>query len=153
MPAFKRVIIAADRPYDVARFIVDYVRSKGYEVIPMGALKDGNPVPWPDAGYMAAKSLARGEADTAILMCYTGTGITIVANKIKGVWAAPCIDAQTAKLARLLNNANALTLSARLITEELAKEIIDAWFSIEEPDPLRADRFKRVKEIEEMEFK
>jgi ribose 5-phosphate isomerase B len=119
----------------------------------MGALKDGNPVPWPDAGYMAAKSLARGEADTAILMCYTGTGITIVANKVKGVWAAPCIDAQTAKLARLLNNANALTLSARLITEELAKEIVDAWFSIEEPDPSRADRFKRVREIEGMEFK
>jgi len=153
MPAFKRVIVAADRPYEVARFIVDYLRSKGYEVIPMGALKDGNPVPWPDAGYMAAKSLSRGEADTAILMCYTGTGITIVANKVKGVWAAPCIDAQTAKLARLLNNANALTLSARLITEELAKEIVEAWFSIEEPDPSRADRFKRIKEIEETEFK
>jgi ribose 5-phosphate isomerase B len=153
MLAFRRVIVAADRPYNVAKFIVDYVRSKGYEAIPMGALKDGNPIPWPDAGYIAAKSLARGEADTAILMCYTGTGITLVANKVKGVWAAPCVDAQTAKLARLLNNANALTLSARLITEELAKEIIDAWFSVEEPDLSRADRFKRVKEIEETEFR
>jgi len=153
MPAFRKVIVTADKPYDVAKFIVDYVRSKGCEVILMGALKNGNPVPWPDAGYMAAKSLARGEADTAIFICYTGTGVTIVANKVKGVWAAPCFDSQTAKLARLFNNANALTLSARLITEELAKEIIDAWLSVKEPDPSRVDRFKRVKEIEETEFK
>jgi len=153
MTAIKKVIIASDKPYPVAKFIVEYVRSKGYEVIPMGALKDGQPVPWPDAGYMSAKSLAKGEADTAILMCYTGTGITIAANKVKGVWAAPCVDAQTARLARLLNDANALTLSARLITEELAKEIVDAWLSVKEPDPSRASRFKRVREIEEAEFK
>jgi len=153
MPSIKKVIISSDRPYPVARFIVEYVKSKGYEVIPMGALKEGQQVPWPDAGYTAAKSLANREADFAILMCYTGTGITIVANKVKGVWAAPCVDAQTAKLARFLNNANALTLSARLITEDLAKEIIDAWFSVEEADPKRASRFKRVREIEETEFK
>lgn len=153
MPSIKRVIISSDRPYPVAKFIAEYLRSKGYEVIPMGALKDGNPIPWPDAGYVGAKSLAKGEADTAILMCYTGTGITITANKVKGVRAAPCMDAQTAKLARLLNDANVLTLSARLITEELAKEIVDAWLSVEEPDQSRADRFKRLREIEEAEFK
>lgn len=150
---FKKIIVTADREYPVAKFIVSYLRSKGYEVIPMGALKDGTPVPWPDAGYIAAKSLAKGEADTAIMMCYTGTGITIAANKVKGVRAAPCSDAQTARLARLLNDANALTLSARLITEDLAKEIIDAWLSVEGPDQSRADRFKRIKEIEELEFK
>ncbi|MDW8034798.1 MAG: RpiB/LacA/LacB family sugar-phosphate isomerase [Nitrososphaerota archaeon] len=88
-----------------------------------------------------------------MLMCFTGTGITIVANKVKGVRAAPCPDAQTAKLARLFNDANALTLSARIIIDELAKEIIDAWFSIESPDPSRASRFERVKQIEQDEFK
>jgi len=149
----KRIIVTADRDYPVAKFIVEYLRSKGYEVILMGALKDGRPIPWPDAGYLAAKSLARGEADTAVMMCYTGTGITIVANKVKGVRAAPCVDAQTARLARLLNDANALTFGARLITEDLAKEILDAWLSVEEPDQSRADRFKRVKEIEDAEFK
>lgn len=151
--AFKKVIVGADRPYTVAKFIVEYVKSKGYDIIPIGALVDGNPVPWPDVAYEGAKNLAAGKADTAILMCFTGTGVTIVANKVKGIRAASCPDAQTARLARLLNDANALTLSARLITEELAKEIIDAWFSIESPDPSRANRFERVKQIEINEFK
>ena len=150
---FRKVVVGADRPYLVAKFILDYLRNKGYEVIPEGALKDGNPVPWPEVAYSSAKNLVEGKAETAVIMCYTGTGVTIVANKVKGVWAAPCLDAQTAKLARLLNNANVLTLSARLITEELAKEIIDAWFSVEAPDPSRANRFEKVKEIENIEFK
>lgn len=148
----KRVAVGSDRPYSVAKFILEYVRSKGCEVMPVGALANDAPVPWPDAAYQVAKLVARGEANMGIIMCFTGTGVTIVANKVKGVWAAPCPDAQTAKLARLLNNANVLTLSARLVTEELAKEIIDAWFSVEEPDKSRADRFKRVKEIEDAEF-
>jgi len=88
-----------------------------------------------------------------VLICFTGTGITIAANKVKGVRAALCLDPETARLARLLNDANVLTLSARLITEYLAKEILDAWFSVKEPDYSRADRFKRLEEIEETEFK
>ncbi len=150
---FRKAIVGADRPYPVAKFILEYLKDKGYEVIPAGALVEGNPVPWPDVAYSTAKSVAEGRADTAILMCYTGTGVTIVANKVKGVLAAPCLDAETARLARLLNNANVLTLSARLVTEELAKEIINAWFSIESPDPSRADRFEKVKQIEQNEFK
>lgn len=150
---FKKVIVGADRPYSSAKFIVQYLKSKGYEVIPIGALVDGNPVPWPDVAYEGAKSLSEGKADPAVLMCFTGTGVTIVANKVKGVRAAPCPDAQTAKLARLLNDANVLTLSARLTTEELAKEIIDAWFSVEKPDLTRIDRFEKVKRLEELEFK
>ena len=149
----KKVIVASDKPYPVAMKICEYLRSKGIEIICMGALKDGKPVPWPIAGYEAAKSLAKGLADTAILMCYTGTGITIVSNKVKRVWAAPCLDPETAKLARLLNNANALTLSARLVTENLAKEIIDAWFSVEKPDASRINRFQMLKKIEDSEFK
>ena len=150
---FKKVMMGADRPYPVAKFIMEYVKSKGYEVIPKGALLDDNPVPWPDVAYEVAKNLVAGKADTAILMCYTGTGVTIVANKVKGIRAALCPDAQTARLARLLNDANVLTLGARLITEDLAKEIVDAWFSIESPDPSRVSRFERVKQIEMEEFK
>jgi len=151
--SFKRIIVGADRPYPSAKFILEYLKSKGYEVVPIGALVDGNPVPWPDVAYESAKGISAGKADSAVLMCYTGTGVTIVANKVKGVWAAPCPDAQTAKLARLLNNANVLTLSARLITEELAKEIVDAWLSVEKPDSTRADRFEKIKRFEEIEFK
>ncbi len=150
---FKKFIVGSDRPYPAAKFILEYLKSKGYEVTPIGALVDGNPVPWPDVAYEGAKSLSEGKVDSAVLMCYTGTGVSIVANKVKGVRAAPCPDAQTAKLARLLNDANALTLSARLTTEELAKEIIDAWLSIEQPDPTRADRFEKIRKIEDKEFK
>jgi len=148
-----RVIISSDKPYTVAKFIVNELMSKGYKVLVDGALKEGNPVPWPDAAYFAVKRLVKGEADTAVLICFTGTGITIAANKVKGIRAALCLDPETARLARLLNNANVLTLSARLITEYLAKEIIDTWFSVKEPDHSRADRFKRLEEIEKAEFK
>ena len=151
-PAIK-VIVSSDKPYAVANFIVNELASRGYKVLVDGALKDGKPVPWPDAAYSATKRLVNGEADTAVLICFTGTGITIAANKVKGVRAALCLDPETARLARLLNNANVLTLSARLITEYLAKEILDAWLSVKEPDYSRADRFKRLEEIEETEFK
>lgn len=152
LPA-RKVIVSSDKPYAVANFIVDELKSRGYEVFVDGALKDGKPVPWPDAAYFAVKRLVKGEADTAVLVCFTGTGVTMTANKVKGVRAALCLDPETARLARLLNNANVLTLSARLTTEYLAKEIIDAWFSVKEPDRSRADRFKRLEEIEKIEFK
>ena len=148
-----KVIVSSDKPYAVANFIVNELASRGYKVLVDGALKDGKPVPGSDAAYSATKRLMQGEADTAVLICFTGTGITIAANKVKGVRAALCLDPETARLSRLLNDANVLTLSARLITEYLAKEILDAWFSVKEPDYSRADRFKRLEEIEETEFK
>jgi ribose 5-phosphate isomerase B len=93
--------------------------------------------------------VAEGEADWGILVCYTGTGVSIASNKIRGVRAALCVDAQTARGARLWNDANILAMSGRLTTPELAREIIDAWLSVEKPDESERENIERLKRLDE----
>jgi ribose 5-phosphate isomerase B len=143
-----RVVVGSDEPYPVAKFVVEYLRSKGFEVEPAGALREGKPVPWPDVGFEVGERVARGEAAFGVVICYTGTGVSIAANKVKGVRAALCFDAQTARGARLWNNANVLAMSARLTTEEVAKEIIDAWLSVREPDPGERENIEKISAYE-----
>lgn len=139
-----KIVVGSDEPYPVAKFVAEYLKSKGFEVEELGALKEGKPVPWPDVGIKVGERVARGEALFGILICYTGTGVSIAANKVKGVRAALCFDAQTAKGARLWNDANVLALSARLTTEEVAKEILEAWLSVREPDPSEKANIEKV---------
>ncbi len=136
--------MGSDELYPLARFVVEYLKSKGFEVEELGALKEGKPVPWPDVGFGVGEKVARGEAAFGVVICYTGTGVSIAANKVKGVRAALCFDAQTARGARLWNDANVLALSARLTTEEVAREIVDAWLSVREPDPSEKGNIERV---------
>lgn len=143
-----KVAVGSDDNYGVAKFIVKYLKSKGFEVVTVGSLKTGKPFPWPDVGFEVGKLVASKAVDFGIVICYTGTGVSIAANKVKGVRAALCFDAQTAKGARLWNDANILALSARLTTEEVAKEIIDTWLSINKPDPEEVPNINKVKEFE-----
>jgi len=139
-----KVVVGSDELYPISKFVVEYLKSKGFEVEARGALKEGEPVPWPDVGFEVGERVARGEAAFGVVICYTGTGVSIAANKVSGVRAALCFDAQTAKGARLWNDANVLALSARLTTEEVAKEIIDAWLSVREPDPSEKRNIEKV---------
>ena len=86
-------------------------------------------VAWPHVARHVAEAVAAGAADEGILFCWTGTGVTIAANKVPGIRAALCSDAETARGARLWNNANVLCLSLRRTSEVIAREILDAWFS------------------------
>jgi ribose 5-phosphate isomerase B len=86
-------------------------------------------VPWPEVAACVAHDVADGVADEGILFCWTGTGVSIAANKVPGIRAALCGDAETARGARLWNDANLLCLSLRTTTEALAQEIIKAWFT------------------------
>jgi len=144
-----KVVVGSDELYPLARFVVEYLRSKGFEVEELGALREGKPVPWPDVGFEVGERVARGEAAFGVVVCYTGTGVSIAANKVKGVRAALCFDAQTARGAKLWNDANVLALSARLTTEEVAKEIIDAWLSVWEPDPSEKGNIEKVAAYEQ----
>jgi len=144
-----RIAIGSDDTYGVAKFIYKYLKKKGFEVIPVGALKTGKPEPWPKVGFEVGKLVAKGKADMGIVICYTGTGVSIAANKVKGVRAALVTDAKNAEGARLWNDANVLALSARLTTEELAKEIIEAWFKVEKPDPSEKENIELLKKIDE----
>ncbi|MEM4435183.1 MAG: RpiB/LacA/LacB family sugar-phosphate isomerase, partial [Sulfolobales archaeon] len=110
--------------------------------------KTGKPEPWPDVAYSVATTVAKGEADWGVLVCYTGTGVSIVANKVYGIRAALCNDPQTARGARLWNDANVLAMSGRLVTEIMAREILEAWLSIESPDVTELPNIEKLKEID-----
>ncbi|MCC6025297.1 MAG: RpiB/LacA/LacB family sugar-phosphate isomerase, partial [Desulfurococcaceae archaeon] len=110
--------------------------------------KTGKPEPWPDVALEVALTVSRGEADFGVLVCYTGTGVSIVANKVPGVRAALCNDPETARGARLWNDANVLAMSGRLVTSIMAREIIDAWLSVESPDSSEERNIAKLKEID-----
>lgn len=143
-----RFIVGSDDLYNCALEAVDYLRKKGHVVEVAGALKTNKPEPWPDVAKEVASRVANGEFDYGIVVCYTGTGVSIVANKIRGVRAALCNDPETARGARLWNNANVLAMSGRLVTNILAREIIDAWLSVTHPDPSEVANIQKIEEIE-----
>ncbi len=144
-----RIAIGSDYTYNIAKFVYEYLKKKGYELIPVGALKTGKLEPWPKVGFEVGKLVAEGKADMGIVICYTGTGVSIAANKVKGVRAALVTDAKNAEGARLWNDANVLAISARLTSEEVAKEILEAWFKVKEPDPSEKENIEILKKLDE----
>jgi len=120
--------VASDERTGVAEAVVEEVRRRGHEPLPHGALADGERDDWAWASEAAARDCAEGRADQAIVCCWTGTGASIAANKVGGVRAALCLDAQTADGARKWNDANALAISLRATSEAELSEILDAWF-------------------------
>ncbi|MEM1695917.1 MAG: RpiB/LacA/LacB family sugar-phosphate isomerase [Desulfurococcaceae archaeon] len=143
-----KVIVGSDDIYACAKEAFEYLRQKGFEVVPAGALRSGKLEPWPDVALEVAEAVSRGDVDFGVLVCYTGTGVSIVANKVPGVRAALCNDAETARGARLWNNANVLVMSGRLVTNIVAREIIDAWLSVKEPDPSELRNIEKLEEID-----
>ena len=117
------------------------LRRRGHELLPAGPLAESPPAEeaaptpaagsehlWPGVARAVAEAVASGAADEGLLFCWTGTGVSMAANKVPGIRAALCADAATARGARLWNNANVLCLSLRLTTAAGAAEILDAWF-------------------------
>ena len=124
-----RISVSSDMDEPVARALVDELRERGHEVVPHGALRPGADPQWAVCSEAAAREVASGTADQAVVCCWTGTGASIAANKVPGVRAALCADAYTADGARRWNDANVLALSLRLTSGPLLKEILDAWFA------------------------
>jgi ribose 5-phosphate isomerase B len=122
-----RIAIAADERTGVAEAVVEELRRRGHEPLLHGALTEEERDDWAWASEAAARDVAEGRADQAVVCCWTGTGASIAANKVPGVRAALCADAETARGARRWNNANALALSLRTTSEALLGEILDAW--------------------------
>lgn len=98
-----------------------------------------DPLRWAQAGRAVGQAVASGQADVGIVCCYTGTGVSMAANKVPGVRAALCGDIETARGARQWNDANVLALSLRLTTAELGRELIEAFF-VSAPDSSEADQ-------------
>ncbi|STY29264.1 ribose/galactose isomerase [Legionella wadsworthii] len=129
-----KIAVCSDELYPVNDYVVEELGRMGHEVISFGAIKSRQSEPWINTGKIAAEAIRDGLCDEGIFFCWTGTGISIVANKIPGIRAALVTDAQTAKGARIWNCANVLALSNRLITQDLAKEILDSWFNTQVDD-------------------
>jgi ribose 5-phosphate isomerase B len=123
-----RFVIGADEYDPVLEVLAGELTALGHEVARVGATPEG-PAPWGPVALEVGRRVADGSADQGIVCCYTGTGVSMAANKLPGVRAALCVDAETAKGARQWNDANVLALSLRLTSPTVAKEIVRAWTS------------------------
>jgi ribose 5-phosphate isomerase B len=124
-----RIAVSADELTGVAETVVGELRERGHEVLVHGALAAAERPDWAWASEAAARDVADGRADQAVVCCWTGTGASIAANKVAGVRAALCTDGPTAEGARRWNDANVLALSLRLTSAAELGEILDAWFA------------------------
>ncbi|MFO7252724.1 MAG: RpiB/LacA/LacB family sugar-phosphate isomerase [Actinomycetes bacterium] len=144
-----RISVASDSLDGVASQVITELERRGHTVTLYGALAENDPPDWAWCCSAAARDVAEGKADQAIVCCWTGTGASIAANKVPGVRAALCVDAQTAAGARKWNDANVLALSLRLTSPQLLVEILDAWFATgPSTDP---DDRKNIAHIAELE--
>lgn len=127
--------IGSDEKTFVTDQVIQRLRHEGHELTLYGPLTDEQQT-WPFVAQQVAEAVTNGLADEGILFCWTGTGVSIAANKVTGIRAALCDDAETARGARLWNNANVLCLSLRRTSEVVAGEILDAWFGTQyQPNP------------------
>ena len=122
------IAVSADEDTGIAGALLEQLRVRGHQVRAHGALAPGEPAGWAWASETAARDVADGRSEQAVVCCWTGTGASIAANKVPGVRAALCLDAATAAGARRWNDANVLALSLRMTSEPVLGEILDAWF-------------------------
>ncbi|HYZ82431.1 MAG TPA: RpiB/LacA/LacB family sugar-phosphate isomerase [Solirubrobacteraceae bacterium] len=122
-----RIAVSADELTGIAASLPDQLRARGHEPVLHGAYVSDETPDWAWASERAARDVAEGRAEQAIVACWTGTGASIAANKIAGIRAALCADAPTAAGARRWNDANVLALSLRGTSEAQLQEILDAW--------------------------
>lgn len=141
----KRIAIGADHAgFMLKETIKAHLKAEGYIVVDYGT-DSGNPVDYPDFIRPAAESVARGENDLGIVLGGSGNGEAIVANKVKGIRCAVCWSEESARLAKEHNDANVVSIGARIVSEEVGIRIVDAWLNAE----FQGGRHKkRVEKIE-----
>ncbi|MGH2763984.1 MAG: RpiB/LacA/LacB family sugar-phosphate isomerase [Thermoleophilaceae bacterium] len=143
-----RISLAADERTGVADALVEELRRRGHEPVLHGALAEEERDDWAWASEAAARDVADGRAEQAVVCCWTGTGASIAANKVPGVRAALCGDSETARGARRWNDANVLALSLRSTSPALLEEILDGWFAAGPSD--EADDVANVRHVDEI---
>ncbi|MCB2178795.1 RpiB/LacA/LacB family sugar-phosphate isomerase [bacterium] len=122
-----KISIGADERLTIVEAALEILEERGDTVTYYGPEAEGTQ-PWPQVARQVAEDVAHGRSEEGILFCWTGTGVSMAANKVPGVRAALCFDAEIARGARLWNNANVLCISMRLTSEIMLEEIIEAWF-------------------------
>lgn len=141
------VAVGSDMRHEVAESVAAHLEAAGLAVVRCGAV-GGADTPWPEAAEQVGRLVAQGAAGVGIVCCWTGTGVSIAANKVPGIRAALCSDAETARGARRWNDANVLALSLSGSTPQTAADIVDAFLEIEVVDPSEAANIERVASME-----
>lgn len=143
-----KLAVGSDEKTHLTDVVVAELEKRGHQVELFGPLK-GEALNWTQVAQAVAEEVASGSADEGILFCWTGTGVSLAANKVPGIRAALCHDAETAKGARLWNHANILCMSLRATSETVAREMLDAWFNTPaSTDPSDLAAVQQVAEIE-----
>jgi ribose 5-phosphate isomerase B len=143
-----KIAVGSDhRGFEAKEEIKNIVLQLGHEYIDVGT-KNSSPADYPDIAYLAATAVAQGNADRAILICGTGIGMAIAANKIKGIRAALCHDELTAQISRHHNDANVLCLSGDLTSEVLLRKMVEVWLTTDFSGGRHQRRINKITAIE-----
>jgi ribose 5-phosphate isomerase B len=137
-----KITVGADEANPLTDAVVADLQRRGHDVRLL------TPTVWPDVAQAVGEDVASGAADQGVLFCWTGTGTAIAANKIPGVRAALVWEPWIAEGARKWNDANVLVMSCKRVDEGTARQILDAWFAVEAPDPDEAENIARIAELE-----
>ena len=133
--------------FELKNHVIKYLQDKGYEVKDYGTYSEES-VDYPDCAKPVCEAVISGEAENGILFCGTGIGISMAANKYKGIRAALCSDVYSAKMTKQHNNANIICMGGRVIGRELAFMIVDAWLETEFEGGRHVNRIAKIHEIE-----
>ena len=138
-----RISVGADDEGEIADVVVDELRQQGHSVTVL------DPAAWPEVALRVAEDVAQGRADQGVLFCWTGTGTSMVANKVPGVRAALAWDPWIAEGARRWNDANVLVMSLKKVEPDTARAIVRAWLAVESPDPDEQPAIDRLKALDQ----
>lgn len=148
----KIVIDCDDAAIGLKKIIAEHIRKSGAEVTDLDYLGSHEGAFYPEIGYNLALTIQRGEFDRGILICGTGLGMAMIANKVEGVFAGVCHDVFSAERLRKSNDAQVLTMGARVIGPELAKTIVDAWMKSEFQGGGSTPKVQQMRDLERMSF-
>ncbi len=145
-----KVAVSSDEYHHLVEVILEELGKRGHEAEYFGPARGQKEKDWPVVTRQAVERVEAGLSDEAIVLCWTGTGCSIVANKVRGIRAALCCDAETARGARIWNHANVLALSLRATSEAVVREILDKWFDTPPgDDDWNREQIRRVRAMDE----
>ena len=151
--AKERIAIGADHAgYRLKEFVKKLLEEKGFEVVDVGTYREER-CHYPEYAKKVAKMVSEGEVSRGVLICGSGIGMSIVANKFKRVRAALCHNIYSAKFSRLHNNSNVLCLGGRVTGEDLTREIVETWLNTPFEGGRHQERLNLISQIEEENFK
>ncbi len=148
-----KIVIDADEvAVDLKKTIIEHLEKKGIEVVDLEHISKHPGAHYPDVGYNLALKIQSGEFERGILMCGTGQGVAMIANKVEGVYAGACNDVYSAERIRKSNNAQILTLGSRVTGPESAKTIVDAWLESEFQGGGSQEKVEQMRRLENKSF-